>query len=116
MSTACKIASADATQFNPFDGMPAAADGPALCASTAGARKFVAGDPHAIFIGTTRLEEYLKQAGQREPFIVAYKSSVRPRIGPANGGWWWSMVDSRFALNKVLTVSYFDSLGIPKLT
>jgi hypothetical protein len=31
----------------------------------------MARDPHAIFIGTTRLEEYLKQAGQREPFIVA---------------------------------------------
>jgi transposase len=51
--------------------MPVAANGPALCTSTAGARKFVAGDPHAIVIGVTRLEEYLTQAGQREPFIVA---------------------------------------------
>jgi RNA-directed DNA polymerase len=30
------------------------------------------------------------------------------------GGHWWR--HSRFALNKVLTVSYFDSLGIPRLT
>jgi hypothetical protein len=52
-----------ATQFTLFGGMPVAADGPALCTSTASARKFVAGDPHAIFIGTIRLEEYLNQAG-----------------------------------------------------
>jgi hypothetical protein len=35
------------------------------------ARKFVAGDPHAIVIGTPAQAEYLKQAGQPEPFIVA---------------------------------------------
>jgi hypothetical protein len=31
-----------------------------------------------------------------------------------SGGRWWSHSGS--ALNKVLTVSYFDSLGIPRLT
>lgn len=34
-------------------------------------RRFVTGDPQSIFLGETRLEDYLKQAGQTAAFTVA---------------------------------------------
>lgn len=71
MSTASKIASPDDTQFSLFGDMPASLNTPLLQTAVHSGRRFVTGDAHAIFLGTTRLEEHLKQAGQVTAFTVA---------------------------------------------
>lgn len=70
MSTAQKIASPDDQQFDLFGGRPSGMTRPLRTAVGSG-RRFVTGDARSIFIGTVRLEEYLKQAGQTAPFTVA---------------------------------------------
>ncbi|WP_168787589.1 transposase [Paraburkholderia aromaticivorans] len=55
----------------PFREVPAQNPRPRPNASDTG-RRFVTGDPHEIVLGTTRLADYLKQAGQRAPFVVAH--------------------------------------------
>jgi hypothetical protein len=70
MSTARKVPAPDNKQYNLFDAVPTQVDERRLSASDTG-RRFVKGNPYEIFLGTMRLEGYLKQAGQRTPFIVA---------------------------------------------
>jgi hypothetical protein len=71
MSTARKVPSPDSKQHDLFGGAPAQDARPRPKASDTG-RRFVTGNPHEIVLGTTRLEDYLKQAGQRAPFVVAH--------------------------------------------
>lgn len=69
-STSSKVTPLDESQLDLFGAPPT---GPALHTKTAAdsGRRFVTGDARTIFIGPTRLEEYLKQAGQSSPFTVA---------------------------------------------
>jgi len=72
MSTACKAPSPADAQFQLFDGAPSCGNTSRLQSSVDSGRRFVHGDAHAIFIGTSRLEHYLNQVGQTAPFIVAH--------------------------------------------
>lgn len=71
MSTASKIASPDETQLNLFGELPHSKAAPSLLTAVNSGRRFVTGDARAIFLGTTRLEEHLRQAGQTSAFTVA---------------------------------------------
>jgi transposase len=70
-STASKITSPDDPQFKLFGDVPSVSTASRLKTAVGSGRRFVSGDPEAIFIGPVRLREYLKQAGQTPPFIVA---------------------------------------------
>ena len=70
MSTARKVPSPDSKQHDLFGEVRVQDARPRPNASDTG-RRFVTGNPHEIVLGTTRLEDYLKQAGQRAPFVVA---------------------------------------------
>ncbi|MFB9242425.1 IS1182 family transposase [Massilia antarctica] len=69
MSTAHKIAP-DSPQFSLFDDLPGK-EGRIVRTAVHSGRRFVTIDPRSIFIGTTRLEDHIKQAGQTSVFIVA---------------------------------------------
>jgi len=71
MSTLPKITPLDDQQFDLFHGLPADSRTPVLRTARDSGRRFVTGDPKAIFLGTTRLPDYLKQAGQVAAFTVA---------------------------------------------
>lgn len=72
MSTARKVPSPDDKQYDLFGGgVPAQDVRPKPNASDTG-RRFVTGNAHEIVLGTTCLEDYLKQVGQRAPFVVAH--------------------------------------------
>ncbi len=71
MSSTRKLPSPDDAQFDLFGGVPASTDAPVLQTAVHSGRRFVTGDAHAIFLGTTRLEEHLKRSGQHAPFTVA---------------------------------------------
>jgi transposase len=71
MSSTHKLPSPDDAQYNLFGGVPAGTDAPLLQSAVHSGRRFVTGDAHAIFLGTTRLEEHLKRSGQHAPFTVA---------------------------------------------
>lgn len=58
-------------QHDLFGGVSAHDARPRTNASDTGCR-FVTGNPHEIVLGTTRLEDYLKHAGQRASFVVAH--------------------------------------------
>lgn len=70
-STASKITPPDDTQFNLFGDVPPGSKQPRSTTARNSGRRFVTGNAEAIFIGPTRLKDYLKQAGQKTPFIVA---------------------------------------------
>ena len=70
MSTASKMAPLDSKQYDLFGAVPAQDARPRSCASNTG-RRFITGNAHEIVLGTRRLEDWLKQAGQRAPFVVA---------------------------------------------
>jgi transposase len=70
-STASKITPPDDTQFSLFGDAPTSSKAPHLKTARSSGRRFVTGNAEAIFIGPIRLKEYLKQAGQKVPFIVA---------------------------------------------
>ena len=70
MNTAHHIPSPDDTQLKLFVDMPLA-KAPLLKTAINSDRRFITGDPHAIFLGTTRLQDYLQQSGQLAPLIVA---------------------------------------------
>jgi hypothetical protein len=73
MNTAHSIASPDDTQFKLFGDMPLATAKPQLKTAINSNRRFmplyaalcrfITGDSHAIFLGTTRLQDYLQQSG-----------------------------------------------------
>lgn len=60
----------DDIQLNLFGDLPKAKSEVNCLTAASSGRKFVTGDPHSIFLGPIRLEEYLKSAGQQAPFIV----------------------------------------------
>ncbi|MFB8829226.1 transposase [Azotobacter sp. CWF10] len=70
MSTASKTVPLDSKQFDLFGATQAPDARPRPCASDTG-RRFITGNAQEIILGTTRLEDWLKQAGQRAPFVVA---------------------------------------------
>jgi len=71
MSTARKVPLPDSPQPDLFGGIPIQGARPRPNTSDTG-RRFVTGEPHEIFLGTTRLGDYLKQAAQRAAFVVAH--------------------------------------------
>ena len=71
MSTLRKITPPDNQQFDLFHGLPADSRKPVLRTAVDSGRRFITGDAKAIFVGTTPLPDYLKQAGQVTPFTVA---------------------------------------------
>lgn len=66
-----KIASPDDSQLKLFSALPEGSGAPALKTAATSGRRFLTGDPRGIVVGTTRLEEYLKQADQVDVFPVA---------------------------------------------
>ena len=70
MSKERKFGNPDDIQLNLFGSVPAAPDGPKARTAADSGRRFLSGDPRTIYIGVTRLEDYLKQQGQLAPFIV----------------------------------------------
>lgn len=70
-NTSCKLPSPGDAQFNLFGGVPVGINVPQVTSALNSKRRFVTGDPEAIFLGTTRLEDYLRLAGQHTPFTVA---------------------------------------------
>lgn len=70
-STAAKITPPDDPQFDLFQGLPAHARVFDLKTARDSGRRFVTGDPKAIFLGTVSLEDHLQQSGQVAPFTVA---------------------------------------------
>lgn len=71
MSTLPKITPLDDQQFDLFHGLPSDSGEPVLRTARDSGRRFVTADPKAIFLGTTPLPDYLKQAGQVAAFTVA---------------------------------------------
>ena len=61
----------DEQQFQLFGGVPERSDPLHLRTAVESGRRFVTGDPRKIFIGTTRLEDYLHQSKQTAPFEIA---------------------------------------------
>jgi transposase len=70
-STAAKITPPDDPQFDLFQGSPAVARKFDLKTARDSGRRFVTGDPKAIFLGTVSLADHLQQSGQMAPFTVA---------------------------------------------
>jgi hypothetical protein len=66
-----KLGVPDDPQFQLFGGVPEQLEQPRLRTALESGRRFVTGDPLSIFLGTTRLEDYLLQSGQTEPFEIA---------------------------------------------
>jgi hypothetical protein len=69
-STSSKISAPDELQLNLFSAAPMVKTSVTKTAAQSG-RRFISGDPGKIFIGPVRLEEYLKEASQKAPFVVA---------------------------------------------
>jgi transposase len=58
-------------QFKLFGEMPCGLEKSSSKTASDSGRRFICADPRAIFVGTTKLEEYLRQAGQLDAFTVA---------------------------------------------
>lgn len=58
-------------QFKLFGDMPCGLDNSLSKTAADSGRRFLCADPRAIYIGTTKLEEYLQQANQSVAFTVA---------------------------------------------
>lgn len=71
MGKAKKIGLPGDIQFKLFGDAPSSSGGVKLKTAVNSGRRFICADPHDIFLGTTRLEDYLKQAGQVDAFAVA---------------------------------------------
>jgi hypothetical protein len=65
MRSTRKLPSPDDMQYNLFGGVPADASAPFLQRAVHSGRRFVTGDAHAIFLGTTRLEDLQPTQGDR---------------------------------------------------
>lgn len=87
MSTLPKITPLDDQQFDLFHGRPADSRTPVLRTARDSGRRFVTGDPKAIFLGTTPLPDYLRQAGQVAAFTVASLLDQQD----------WSIFEGRYA-------------------
>ena len=66
-----KLGVPDDPQFQLFGGVPGKLEQPSVRTALESGRRFVTGDPRGIFLGTTRLEDYLLQSGQTDPFEIA---------------------------------------------
>jgi len=66
-----KVGVPDDPQFQLFGGVPGKTEQPLLRTAVESGRRFVTGDPRKIFLGSTRLQDYLLHSGQTEPFEVA---------------------------------------------
>lgn len=86
-STAAKITPPDDPQFDLFQGLPADSRKFDLKTARDSGRRFVTGDPKAIFLGTVPLADYLKQTGQVAPFTVADLLDKQD----------WSVFENRYA-------------------
>ena len=94
ISTARKAASPDDAQFTLFDGVPAREEARLLQTALTSGRRFVTGDAHAIFLGTTRLETYLRQPvadmghqfDTQQKRQAANRRALRPGIANQCGG------------------------------
>ena len=71
MRSTSKLPSPDDVQYNLFSGVPTDSGAPLLQTAVHSGRRFVTGDAHVNFLGTTRLEDHLKRSGQHAPFTVA---------------------------------------------
>jgi transposase len=87
MTTSKKIPALDDTQLYLFGDQPGATSETILRTAVDTGRSFVTGDARSIFLGTTRLEDYLKSVGQKTPFIVG-------RLMAAQN---WSAFEQRYA-------------------
>lgn len=66
-----KTASPFDTQFKLFGELPTGPNTQVVKSAATSGRSFVVGDPRKIVVGTTLLEEYLKQANQTDVFTVS---------------------------------------------
>lgn len=66
-----KTASPSDSQFQLFSELPVGPNTQVIKSAATSGRSFVVGDPRKIVVGTTLLEEYLKQADQVDVFTVA---------------------------------------------
>ncbi len=82
-----KLGVPDDPQFQLFGGVPDQREHQHLRTARESGRRFIAGDSRAIFLGTTRLEEYLRQSGQTEPFEIAKLLDTQD----------WSPFEARYA-------------------
>ena len=87
LGTASKITSPDSPQFTLFGDLPSTSTAVPLNAAANNERRFVTGNAEDIFIGPTRLKDYLHQAGQKAPFIVADLLDQQD----------WAMFENRYA-------------------
>lgn len=71
MNKGKKVATPDDPQFKLFGGVPDGTNGRAAKTAVNSGRRFITGNANSIYLGTTRLEEHLKQAGQVTSFTVA---------------------------------------------
>lgn len=77
----------DDLQFQLFGGVPEKSEQPKLRTALESGRRFVTGNPRNIFLGTTRLEDYLLQSGQTDPFEIAKLLDAQD----------WSEFEARYA-------------------
>jgi transposase len=87
MKTNRKFPMLDDTQLNLFGDQPEAASAAKLETAADTGRRFVTGDAHSIFVGTTRLEEHIKHAGQKTPFVIERLLSTQN----------WQVFEQRYA-------------------
>ena len=82
-----KLGVPDDPQFQLFGGVPEQLEQQRLRTALESGRRFVTGDPRGIFLGTTRLEDYLLQSGQTDPFEIAKLLDAQD----------WSTFEARYA-------------------
>ena len=66
-----KVGVPDDTQFQLFGGMPEDVGQPRGRTAVDSERRFISGNPRNIYLGTTRLEDYLVASGQTDSFEIA---------------------------------------------
>lgn len=71
MSTARKVPCLDDQQFDLFRGVPTEGWSTETRTARHSGRRFVSGDPSRLFVGTVRLEQYLRDSAELTPLIVA---------------------------------------------
>lgn len=71
MSSARKVPRLDERQFDLFSGVPSAVQQRALRTALDSERRFVSGHPDEMFVGTVRLEQYLRASGELAALKVA---------------------------------------------
>lgn len=88
MSTTRKVPQLDNQQFDLFTGAPSASEPILSRPALPGARRFVSGNPSQMFVGTVRLEQYLRDSGELTPLTVAKLLDEQD----------WELFEQRYAL------------------